>query len=212
MLQVIIDFIVWIVWNMWYVGIFIMMTLESSFFPFPSEVAMIPAGYLISTWEMSLIWALIMWTWWALLGSSINYFLGYYLWEKVIKSLINKYWKYLFIKIEHYEKAENYFKKHGSITTFVGRLITVIRQYISLPAWVFKMNFLKFIIYTWIWAWIWNLILITIWYLAWENKELISEYSKEVSIGLLVFIIIIVVIYIFIQKKKNKTRLNQSQN
>jgi membrane protein DedA with SNARE-associated domain len=203
MLQSIIEFIVSIVWDMWYIGIFIMMTLESSFFPFPSEVAMIPAGYLVSTWKMSLVWVFIMWTAWALLGSSINYFLGYYLWEKVIKSLINKYWKYLFVSIEHYEKAENYFKKHWSITTFVGRLITVIRQYISLPAGVFKMNFIKFIIYTALGAGIWNVILITIWYIAWENKELIAEYSKEVSIWLIIFIILIVLIYIFIQKKKN---------
>lgn len=196
MLQSIIDFIVGIVGSWWYVGLFVMMTLESSFFPFPSEVAMIPAGYLVSTWEMDWRWALLMWTGWALLGSSINYMLGCFLWEKVIKSLITKYWKYLFVTLEHYEKAENYFKKHWSITTFVWRFITVIRQYISLPAWVFKMDFLKFIIYTWIWACLWNIILITIWYIAWENKELIAEYSKEATILIVIFIVLIVGIYI----------------
>jgi membrane protein DedA with SNARE-associated domain len=157
----------------------------------------------VSIGEMSLVWVFIMWTAWALFGSSINYFLGYYLWERVIKSLINKYWKYLFIKVEHYEKAEKYFKKHWSITTFVGRLITIVRQYISLPAGVFKMNFVKFIIYTALWAGIWNIILITIWYIAWENIDLIAKYSKEVSIWLIIFIILLVWVYIFIQKKKN---------
>lgn len=201
MLQTVIDFVVSTVWSFGYVWIFIMMTLESSFLPFPSEVAMLPAWYLISTWEMTFFWVFIMWTWGALLGSSINYIIWYYLWEKTIKFLINKYWKYVFVNIEHYNKAEDYFKKHWTVTTFVWRLITVIRQYISLPAWVFKMDYRKFIVYTFLWAGLWNLILIWIWYLAWENKELIALYSKEVSIWLIIFIILIVWIYIYKNKK-----------
>ena len=93
----VINLIVWIVWDMWYTGIFLMMVLESSFFPFPSEVAMIPAWYLASTWEMNFSIALIIGTLWALLWAVINYALWYYLWEKVIKSLIKKYGKYFFI-------------------------------------------------------------------------------------------------------------------
>lgn len=201
MLQTIIDFIVWVVGNWWYTGIFVMMVLESSFFPFPSEVAMIPAGYLVSTWQMNFWLVFIAGTSWALVGSCINYFLGYFLWKKAIKSLIKKYWKYLFVSLEHYEKAEKYFQKHGGITTFIGRLITIIRQYISLPAGVFKMNFWKFLVYTGLWAWIWNLILIAIWYIAWENKELITEYSKEASIWLIVFIVVIVAIYVLFKRK-----------
>jgi membrane protein DedA with SNARE-associated domain len=200
--RIVIENIVRIVWDQGYLGIFLMMVLESSFFPFPSEVAMIPAGYLISAWEMTFTESFIAWTLWALTGSSINYFLGYFLWEKAIKYLITKYWKYLFVSLEHYEKAENYFKKHWSITTFIGRLITVVRQYISLPAWVFKMNFTRFIVYTALWAGIWNIILITIWYIAWENIELIGKYNKEATIWLIVVIVLIVWIYIFIQKKK----------
>jgi membrane protein DedA with SNARE-associated domain len=202
-LKSIIEFIVFTVWEWWYVGIFIMMTLESSFFPFPSEVAMVPSGYLVAVWEMNFWIVLVVWTLWALFGSIINYFLAYFLWEKLIKSLITKYWKYLFIKVEHYEKAEKYFEKHGSITTFVWRFITVIRQLISLPAGAFKMNFAKFILYTALWAWLWNLILISIGYIAWENIELMGKYSKEATIWVLVFVIIIVLIYILIQKRKN---------
>lgn len=201
MLQAVVDFIVWIVWDWWYIGIFCMMVLESSFFPFPSEVAMVPAGYLISTWEMDFWLVFISWTFGALVGSSINYLLGFFLWEKAIKALINKYGKYLFVRLEHYEKAEKYFQIHGVITTFIWRFITVIRQYISLPAGVFKMNFLKFIIYTGIWAWIWNLILMAIWYIAWENKELITEYFGKVSIWLIIFIVIVLAVYIFVHKK-----------
>jgi membrane protein DedA with SNARE-associated domain len=156
---------------------------------------------LISTWEMDFWLVFISWTFGALVGSSINYLLGFFLWEKAIKALINKYGKYLFVRLEHYEKAEKYFQIHGVITTFIWRFITVIRQYISLPAGVFKMNFLKFIIYTGIWAWIWNLILMAIWYIAWENKELITEYFGKVSIWLIIFIVIVLAVYIFVHKK-----------
>lgn len=203
MLHSIIDFIVSTIWHLWYTGIFIMMFIESSLFiPFPSEVAMVPAWYLISQWKMSLFWALTMWTWWALLWASVNYMIWYYLWEKVIKKIIKKYGKIALLKEEHYNKTEKFFIKHWIITTFIGRLIPIIRQYISLPAWVFKINYIKFLFYTTLWAWLWNLILIWIWYLAWENEELIKEYSKEVTIWLVFFIIIVVLIYIYRNKKK----------
>jgi len=181
-----------------------MMVLESSFFPFPSEVAMIPAWYLASTWEMNFSIALIIGTLWALLWAVINYALWYYLWEKVIKSLIKKYGKYFFITAEHYEKTERYFKEHGIITTFLARFITVIRQLISLPAWVFKINIPKFLFYTWLGAWLWNLALMVIGYVAWENKELIKQYSKELLIWGIILIIIVWVVYYLIHKKRNE--------
>lgn len=205
MLHTIIDTVVWIVWSWWYVWIFIMMALESTMFPIPSEVVVIPAWYLVSTWEMNFFWVLIMWTWWVLLWSSLNYFFWYYLWEKVIKNLINKYWKYVFIKIESYEKTESFFLKHWAITVFIWRLIIVIRHFISIPAGIFKMNYLKFISYTFLWWFIWNMVLIWIGYIAWENKELISQYSKEVTIWLLFFIIL--TIWIYISKNSKKTNI-----
>lgn len=200
----IIDFIVRLVWSMWYTWIFIMMTLESSFFPFPSEVAMIPAWYLASTWEMNFYIALIVWTLWALLWASINYALWYFLWWKIIKKLIHKYGKFFLITDSHYEKTEKYFQKHWVITTFLARFITVVRQLISLPAWVFKMNIPKFLFYTWLWAGLWNLMLMVLWYIAWENRELIARYSKELLIWWIVFVILIWIIYYYINKKRWK--------
>ena len=191
----IINYIVSFVSDMWYGGIFIMMVIESSFFPFPSEVAMIPAWYLVSIWSMNFWYAFFFWTLWAIVWASINYLLWKYLWSKVIKSLIHKYWKYIHISEKHYLVSEKYFKKHWSITTFLARFIPAVRQLISIPAWVFKMNYWKFILYTWIWAAIWNLILIWIWYTAWENKELISEYSREALIWVVILIIMIWFIY-----------------
>lgn len=197
-----INFIVEGVNWLWYTWIFIMMVLESSFFPFPSEVAMIPAGYLSSIWNMDFSIALIVWTFGAIVWSTINYILWYYLWEKVIVNLIKKYWKYFLIKPSHYKKTEKYFENHWSITIFLARFISIVRQLISLPAWIFKMNFSKFFFYTWLWAWIWNLILMIIWYIAWENKELIYKYSNEILLLTIVFVILILTVYYYKNERK----------
>ena len=197
----IITYIVGIVWQLWYPGIFIMMVLESSFFPFPSEVAMIPAGYLARTGDMNFAIALLAGTLGAMVGAIINYILWYKLWGPMIKSLIKTYGKYFFIKSEHYEKTELYFKEHGVITTFLARFITVVRQLISLPAGVFKMNFAKFLFFTSLWAWLWNLFLMIIGYIAWANKELIAQYTKEMLIWWIVFVVVVGFIYYLRHKK-----------
>lgn len=198
----IINYIVWIVADLGYIWIFVMMVLESSFFPFPSEVAMIPWGYLISKWEMSFLMVFLAWTSWALVWASINYFLWRYLWWPIIISLIDKYWKYFLIKQKHYKRTETYFHEHGDITTFLARFITVVRQLISIPAWVFKMNFYKFLLYTFLWASAWNILLIFIWYIAWENQELIAKYSKEALIWWFFFVLLVIIIYYFKNKKR----------
>jgi membrane protein DedA with SNARE-associated domain len=176
-----------------------MMVLESSFIPFPSEVAMIPAWYLASIWKMNFSLALLVWTSGALIWATINYLLWYYLGWKIIKKLIKKYWKYIFIKESHYKKSEEYFKEHWIITTFLARFITVVRQLISLPAWVFKINFAKFFFYTGLWAGLWNLALMTIWYIAWENQDMIAKYSKELLFWWLFLIFLIWYIYYLIK-------------
>ena len=191
--------------DLWYIGIFIMMVLESSFFPFPSEVAMIPAWYLASTWVMDFWLALLIWTFWALVWATINYTLWFYLWDKVIHKLIKKYWKYVLITTNHYNATERYFESHWNITTFLARFITIVRQLISLPAWVFKMNFAKFFFYTGLWAWMWNLILMSVWYIAWENKLLIQEYSLEILIFIIFIILVAANIYYYLHTKKNET-------
>lgn len=188
--------------KLWYTGVFIMMVLESSFIPFPSEVAMIPAWYLSSIWKMDFSIALLVWTFWALVWATINYFIWYYLWSKRIHFLVEKYWKFFLITINHYNKTEKYFQKHWIVTIFLARFITVIRQLISLPAWIFKINFAKFFFYTGLWAWLWNLILMIIWYIAWENKELIDEYSMDILVISIIFIILFANIYYYLHKRK----------
>ena len=178
-----------------------MMVIESSFFPFPSEIAMVPAWYLASIGKMNFIIAFLIWTLWAIIWATINYFLAKKLWLPIVHKLVHKYWKYIFLNISHFDKAEKYFLDHWSVTTFIWRFIPAVRQLISLPAWAFKMNIAKFLFYTWLGAWIWNLILMAIWYIAWENRELISQYSKEALIWVLVLCITIWIVYFIIHKK-----------
>lgn len=188
---------------LWYWWIFIMMVIESSFIPFPSEVAMIPAWFLASIWEMNFLIAFAAWTAWALIWATINYYIAFKLWDKILHRIIRKYWKYVFLTENKYIQAEEYFNNHGSITVFLWRFIPAVRQLISLPAWAFEMNFAKFFFYTWLWAGMWNLILMTIWYIAWENQELIKEYLAEVMIWWILFIILVWSIYIYINRLKN---------
>jgi len=199
-----VNIVVNLVWDMGYIWIFVMMTIESSFIPFPSEIAMLPAWYLVSLWDMNFMLVFLAWTLWALCWSTINYVLWYYLWWPIIKKMVHRYWKYIFLKESHYTEAEKYFKSHWSITTFLGRFIPAVRQLISIPAWIFKMNFVKFLIFTFSWAAIWNLILITIWYIAWQNKDLLEKYSKESLYWVIIIVIIIWLVYYYINKKKNK--------
>lgn len=184
-----------------YTGIFVMMTIESSFIPFPSEIAMIPAWYLSSIWEMNLYLAFLAGTLWAIFWASINYFLWMTLWWPIIRGIIHKYGKYIFLSASHYDAAEVFFQKHWVITTFNARFIPAVRQLISLPAGVFKMHFGKFVFFTALWAGIWNGILLWIWYIAGQNKDLITQYSKEAILGVILFVILASIIYYIANKK-----------
>lgn len=144
MLSQIINFIVETVGQLGYLGIFIMMFLESSFFPFPSEVVMIPAGYLAYKGEMNMYLVILF----GILGSLAGAIFNYYFALKLGRRFLMRYGKYIFISEDTILKMEEFFNKHGHISTFFGRLIPVVRQYISLPAGLSRMNlFCIFIIY-----------------------------------------------------------------
>ena len=138
-----------------YLGIFIMMTLESSFILFPSEVCMIPAGIEVANGNMSLFWAIFWGTFGSWFGSTINYVIARF----YGREFIYKFGKYVRIDLEKMEKLEKYFHSHGKITVFVIRFIPVVRQYISFPAGMAKMNFLQFSIYTSLGAGLWVTVL-----------------------------------------------------
>jgi membrane protein DedA with SNARE-associated domain len=200
MLNEIVQWIVETVGSLGYAGIFIMMFLESSFFPFPSEVVMIPAGYLASKGEMSLIIAIVVGILGSLAGALFNYFLA----VKFGRVFLLRYGKYLFLKEETLNKLEEFFKNHGEISTFSGRLIPGIRQYISFPAGLAKMDLLKFNLYTALGAGIWVTILALLGYFIGENEELVKEYLHNATLGVLAFIGALIAVYIVWKKKVSR--------
>ncbi|MDT8337866.1 MAG: DedA family protein [Sulfurimonas sp.] len=181
-----------------YLGIFLLMTVESSFVPFPSEIVLIPAGYLASKGDMSISMIMISALGGSMAGAYINYFLALLLGRKILR----RYGKYFFIKEDALVKMDTYFKKHGHISTFIGRLVPGIRQLISIPAGLSRMNLAVFSTYTALGAGIWALILVMLGYFIGENQELIDSYLKQITIAVLMVLVLLASWYIYYQKTK----------
>ena len=198
MLNDFITIILKIIVDFGYLGIIIGMAIESSFIPFPSEIIMIPAGYLSFKGDFNLMISIICGIFGTLIGSSINYFIA----KKLGRPLLLKYGKYFFISQNILMKSERFFIKHGEISTFIGRLIPGIRQIISIPAGLFQMNFMKFIILTSIGGGIWIIILTLFGYFIGHQQHLIKEYIIFIKFGAILFCLLIILIYIKIKRRK----------
>lgn len=186
--------------DMGYWGIFFLMFLESTFFPFPSEIIMIPAGYLAFKGEMNIYLVILV----GILGSLGGALLNYYLAQSLGRKLILKFGKYFFIKEDTLDKLDVFFVKHGEISTFTGRLIPGIRQLISLPAGLAGMNIAKFSFYTSLGAGIWVVVLVVVGYLVGSNEELISEYLKSATLIALLSVGLITIFYIIRNKRRKE--------
>ncbi len=174
-----------------YIGIFLLMFLESSFFPFPSEAVMIPAGYLAFKGEMSLSLVLFFGVGGSLAGAWFNYILASSFGRKFLLKIISE---------KKVKELEKFFENHGHISTFAGRLIPGIRQYISFPAGLAKMDKMKFSLYTILGAGIWVALLALLGYFIGQNQILIQKYLKEITVIVMGLLIILVYFYIKIDK------------
>lgn len=198
--------------NLNYFWIIVFMTIESSFIPFPSEVVMIPAAYMAAAeGQMSIPMIITCGTIGALFGALINYALAYYLGRPIVYRFANSRFGHMcLIDQEKVEKAEAYFYKHGVISTLIGRLIPAIRQLISIPAGLSKMNIWKFMIYTCLGAGVWNAVLVGIglvFHSQIGKEELIakiSHYSHIIGYTAIALVIAIVVFFIYQGTKKSK--------
>jgi len=200
MLHEIAQTIVQYIGDMGYWGIFLLMFLESTFFPFPSEIIMIPAGYLAYQGEMNVTLVVFI----GILGSVLGALFNYYLAMHFGRKFLLKYGKYFFIKEETLDKLEAFFTKHGELSTFNGRLIPGIRQLISLPAGLAKMNIAKFSLYSALGAGIWVVVLVALGYLLGSNEALISEYLHTATIIALISVVFITLFYIIRNKRKRE--------
>jgi len=189
-----------LIFDMGYMGIFLLMLIESSFIPFPSEIVLIPAGYLASKGDMSITLIMFASLMGSIIGALINYFGALYVGRKFLL----RYGKYILISEETLDKMEQFFKKHGAISTFSGRLIPGIRQLISIPAGLSKMDLKIFILYTSLGALIWSAILVVLGYMIGENQTLINQYLPQIITVTLISVAILISFYIY--KKRLSTK------
>ena len=186
-----------------YWGIFLLMGVESSFFPFPSEVVLIPAGYLVQQKELNLAGVIISGTLGSLFGALINYYLALTLG----RVFLLKYGKYFFVSDKTFFSAEKFFLRHGQISTFLARLIPGVRQYISIPAGLSKLDLKLFCLWTSLGAGIWVSVLTFLGYLLGDNQDLIKENLGRATLFSLLFVVFGLVIYwLFFVRKKQKTK------
>lgn len=204
-----IPFIAWCLGHLNYWVITLLMAIESSFIPFPSEVVIPPAAYMAAaTGEMSLWLIIVCATVGALIGATVNYVLALYLGRPIIYRFANSKLGHLcLIDEEKVKLAEHYFDEHGAIGTIVGRLVPAVRQLISIPAGLARMRFTRFLLYTAIGAGAWNCILGAIGYalasvVPYEQlDETVAEYSVYLK-ALMLLVGLAAVYYLYRQYKK----------
>ena len=191
------------------------MFIESTFIPFPSEIVVAPAAYHAAAGELNIVLVILFATIGADLGAIANYVLAYYLGRPIIYRFVESRWgKLCMLSKEKMERSEKYFADHGAVATLTGRMLPVIRQLISLPAGLAKMNFWKFLLYTTIGAGCWNCVLAALgWYLhaivpEEQLNEKINEYGNVISwvtVSIFIAAVIIYLIVKYIRKKKQAT-------
>jgi len=202
LLYKIIATIVAIVGKFGYGGIIVMMFLESSFFPFPSEVVIPPAGYLAERGEMNFFLVVTA----GILGSILGALFNYWLALKLGRPALLRYGRYVGLTPTAFDRVEKFFSDHGIFGTFVGRLIPGIRQYISFPAGLARLPLIPFILATGLGAGIWVIILAVIGYLVGNNQELISSYSHRAFYLLIPFLLCCCIYYVWRHRRKSSSR------
>ena len=202
MLHDVIQWIVATVGEWGYPGIFLLMALESSFFPFPSEVVMIPAGYLAFKGEMNLPLAVLAGTAGSLAGALLNYWLA----SRFGRPFLLRYGRYILFTEHSLARMERFFARHGHISTFTGRLIPAVRQYISLPAGLARMNLAVFCFYTSLGAGIWVTILALLGYTLGHNESAIRENLHLITFATLGAVALLILLYVGFRLKKRAVR------
>lgn len=207
-----VTFIQWCLEHLNYWTVALLMTIESTFVPFPSEIVVPPAAYhAAATGEMNIVLLILAATLGACLGATINYVLSLFVGKPIIYKFADSRLGHLcLLSVEKVQKAERYFNDHGAISTLIGRLIPVIRQLISIPAGLAKMHFGRFIAFTALGAGIWNVFLALLGYYLQsvlpedQLLDTVTKYSHEIGYGLLAAVVL--VIGFLIVKKRIKKR------
>jgi membrane protein DedA with SNARE-associated domain len=197
----------WYMANLNYFTIALLMAIESTFMPLPSELVIPFAAYKAAQGELHVLLVILFGTIGALSGSLINYSLSYFLGRPLVyKFAGSKLGRLFLLSEEKIVHAEDYFKRNGKSSTFIGRLVPGVRHLISIPAGLSKMNLRDFMLYTFIGAGLWNIVLAVIGYYVYELKDKIIPYLGHIMIVLGVGFVIYLVAKYWVQKKKNNKK------
>lgn len=199
-----------------YGTIFVLMLLESTVIPVPSELVVAPAAYHAAGGNLDMWLVILFSTLGADVGATINYLAGWYLGRPIIYKFANSKWGHLcLLNQEKVEKSERYFEKHGMVATITGRLLPGIRHLISIPAGLSRMNYWKFLLYTTIGAGAWHSILAILGHYMHafvpeeQLNEKILEYGEYIKFGLIILVIIVCLYFLlkwYIKKKKAENK------
>jgi membrane protein DedA with SNARE-associated domain len=195
----------WYKENMNYFSITFLMACESSILPVPSEMVIPPAVYVAMNpdSDLTILLIIVFGTIGALIGASFNYWMSLWLGRMVVyKFADSKVGRVLMLSSEKIRKSEKFFNDHGKTSTFIGRLIPVVRHLISIPAGLAKMNYFSFLLYTTLGAGLWNCILALMGYYAHDNQALINQYSHEISYLFVVIGLVLLGALIYKMRKK----------
>ena len=187
-----------------YIGIFFLMTAESTLVPLPSELIMPFAGFLVADGKMSFILALLFATLGSLFGSFISYFIGY----KGRHFFIRTFGRLFLLDKSHLLKSEKMLEKFGPATIFFARFIPGVRHVISLPAGFGKMHKAKFALFTFIGAGIWNAILLSMGYILGKSWRIIYNYIEIIDL-IIIFIVVCIIVYWVFAIRKRKLALSK---
>ena len=201
----------WFVNNASYLFVFVFMVIERSFIPFPSEVVVPPAAYLaMQKGDMNIFLVVLAATAGALVGALVNYVLSLLIGRPIVYAFANsRFGHACLINQEKVEKAEKYFDNHGAASTFFGRLIPAVRQLISIPAGIAKMNIWVFMLFTSLGALIWNCILAGLgWWLSRhvsldELYVSVEKYNSYLTLGGIIILVLCVLYILYNAFKKN---------
>lgn len=198
-------FVTWLtetIFQLGYPGIAVLMAVESSVFPLPSELVMPPAGYLAAQGRMNAVLAVIAGTGGSVVGALVNYLVA----QKLGRPLLHRYSRYFLVSEASLERSEAFFRRHGEIGTFLSRLVPVIRHLVSLPAGLARMRLDRFVAYTAAGAAIWCTILTVIgWYIGRHSaaleREIVQRYSTQATLILLPILATVVTIYVIRRRR-----------
>ena len=202
----------WLLNNLTYPNIFLLMLLESTVVPVPSELVVAPAAYHAASGGLNVYLVVLVATIGAAVGASINYVVALYVGRPVIYKFANSKWgKMCLLNQEKVEKSERYFDKHGIVATLTGRLIPGIRHLISIPAGLARMNYWKFLLYTVIGAGVWHSILAALgWYLHAvvpedELDATIEKYNHYIVLGIIAIVVLVIAYFVVKHYRGKKT-------